>query len=336
MRAFTGYVSWAVLSLLLCASACRSRLLDSSQADGSSTSSTKDLSFDHPRDLSLRVDLSVTDLSHAPRDLGARDASQGLCGRGNCRGCCQNNQCLDYNQLSATACGFDGVACINCGPKGTCLKGACATPQPGCGPANCSGCCLDANHCSYGTVDDACGFGGQLCQGCGPSSNTVECIPRTGGGGSCGGQQTCGRGTCSGCCQGNVCEIGQSTSACGTGGRACATCGAGESCVGFCQAPPFCTAKNCSTCCLGNQCVAGDSDSACGEQSNPCDDCAAQGEICLDHQCVPGCAPSNCAGCCEGNVCAVGTQDIACGVSGETCFDCTALHGKCAQGLCQP
>jgi hypothetical protein len=39
-------------------------------------------------------------------------------------------------------------------------------PVPGCGPANCAGCC-QGSICADGGSDFACGLGGQACQSCG-------------------------------------------------------------------------------------------------------------------------------------------------------------------------
>lgn len=71
-----------------------------------------------------------------------------------------------------------------------------------------------------------------------------------GSGPACGAGQVCSNGTCvcdttscpTGCCQGNTCEPGNTTSACGSGGGTCASCATGDSCsAGTCVAPnPVC------------------------------------------------------------------------------------------------
>ena len=52
-----------------------------------------------------------------------------------------------------------------------------------------------------------------------------------------GGTGGCGPSTCTGCCAGGLCQPGDTSTACGSGGLGCGTCGSGTSCVGgLCQA----------------------------------------------------------------------------------------------------
>lgn len=221
---------------------------------------------------------------------GSSSGSPGSCGPENCAGCCDGTTCIWPNQ-SASQCGFAGVACAPCGAGGTCQKGACLYPRPNCGPANCTGCCVDANTCSDGTAADACGFGGAQCEGCGPQGNVMQCVPQPGGGGSC--RATCGPADgCNGCCNGATCELGQSTSSCGTGGAPCAACAKGEICAvqgpgggGLCQEP--CSPSTCAGCCQGEVCAVGNQDIACGTGGGVCSDCTAQSYLCVNGMCQP-------------------------------------------------
>src|SRR5262249_26145746 len=75
---------------------------------------------------------------------------------------------------------------------------------------------------------------------------------------------TCGPSTCAtGCCQGGTCVAGTGSTACGTGGAICQSCGAGTSCVNHacqllspgqtcganvCGAGTYCCNASCGTC----------------------------------------------------------------------------------------
>jgi hypothetical protein len=219
---------------------------------------------------------------------GDSAASDGAPTCANCSGCCDGTTCIDLPQTSPSQCGFLGQACAACKTGGMCLKGACVYPTPHCGPANCQGCCWDANDCSDGTAQDACGFGGELCRGCGPIEGEQACVPQPGGGGSC--WSGCGPGTCGGCCNGATCEVGQSASACGQNGAPCAACGPGEICSvqgvgGLCQEP--CSPSTCMGCCQGEVCAVGDQGIACGTGGAACADCNAQNYFCVQGTCQP-------------------------------------------------
>lgn len=150
---------------------------------------------------------------------------------------------------------------------------------------------------------------------------------------------TCGPSNCSGCCLGNVCQGGGSTAACGTGGGACYSCAAGQSCVGgVCTGgTPTCGPTNCAGCCVGNSCVNPPTDGACGASGSTCLDCAAVGQYCSGGVCTggtPTCNSTNCAGCCVGTTCVPSPTDSACGIYGSTCLDCAAAGQFCSLGAC--
>ena len=271
------------------------------------------------------------------------DAGPPSCGA--CDGCCQGSTCVPQLNQPASACGWGGVACRGCPAGLDCVKGgACVESQPNCSPSNCKGCCEDAMFCTDGlTAAGGCGLGGQLCHQC--QGATPECVAQPGGGGACGGVQTCNAENCPyGCCQGDVCSLGYSNDACGIQGNACVACPAGQSCVasspggGICQLPPFCTPENCSPggCCQGNQCMPGTEDQACGEGGSFCTDCSATGGVCDHQHCVTGCSSSSCNGCCSGSVCAVGTQSAACGAGGVPCQNCASNNLSCISQACGP
>jgi hypothetical protein len=219
------------------------------------------------------------------KGLDATSDAPGSCE--NCGGCCQGTTCVEGE--SPDACGIYGAECVACPPGGSCFKGACAFPQPDCGPSNCAGCCMDANTCSYGIAVDACGFGGQECEGCGPGSLN-PCVARPDGGGIC--QPVCGPESCRGCCDGTSCLLGQSEPSCGTQGETCTTCVEGESCIlqgdglgGSCQLP--CSAATCAGCCSSDVCAVGSQDLACGVGGETCVDCTSNQLRCLSGVCHP-------------------------------------------------
>lgn len=89
-----------------------------------------------------------------------------------------------------------------------------------CGPANCSGCCLN-DVCQDGLISSACGRGGGACDTCGTGETcdaTQTCVT------------VCGPGNCPGCCFNNTCQAGTAGTACGKNGAACTNCAAGDVC----------------------------------------------------------------------------------------------------------
>jgi len=235
------------------------------------------------------TDAVVVADTFVPDATAHSDAGLGACSPATCNaGCCQGGMCVQGQ--SSAACGIGAAACVACKPGGSCVKGACIYPTPNCGPSNCAGCCVDANDCSDGTAIDACGFGGQLCQGCGPLGGHSACVPQAGGGGSC--QSACGPSNCHGCCNGSICELGQSASQCGSGGQACTTCASSEMCAvqgpgngGQCQLP--CSPATCGGCCAGDVCAVGNQDIACGAGGAPCADCTTMHYLCAKGTCQP-------------------------------------------------
>ena len=338
--------SWLALALASLALACGRSELDvdgPAAAPGGDAGTTADSSVDVSTDAASFGDSPTHDAPLLSDGPIAVDAAPPSCGT--CDGCCQGSVCVPQDKQPPDACGWGGVACRSCPEGFECVKGGgCVEAQPNCGPASCKGCCENAMYCSDGlTSYGGCGFGGQLCQQC--QGATPVCVAQPGGGGACGGVQTCNAENCPyGCCQGNVCALGYSNDACGTQGNACTPCAAGQTCIesgsggGICESPPFCTAFNCSPggCCQGNQCMPGTTDDACGAGGTACLDCAAMGGVCAAQQCVTGCSASTCSGCCDGDVCAVGTQSVACGAGGIPCQDCTAGHLSCVAQACGP
>jgi hypothetical protein len=258
---------------------------------GSGSVERDDAASGGPHDAGSDVPQFVEDApSFADAPSKGQDAESGGPGScGACQGCCQGTTCMGGE--TPDECGIFGSQCVACPAGAACHKGACFIPQPGCGPSNCPGCCLDANTCSYGTVVDECGFGGHMCQGCGAAvANPTACVPHPGGGGSC--QPTCGPGNCHGCCDGNACLLGQSQNSCGAQGQACTSCVGGESCTllgpgigGHCQLP--CSPATCAGCCVGDICAVGSQDLACGVGGKACVDCTSNHLVCMSGACQP-------------------------------------------------
>src|SRR4029079_3895291 len=72
----------------------------------------------------------------------------------------------------------------------------------------------------------------------GPGTNLVDgqCVPIPE-------PPACDASNCSGCCSGDVCVVGTTTAAWGTGGMTCSTCGAGNVCnAGVCKPSGTCHA----------------------------------------------------------------------------------------------
>ncbi|HEX8796861.1 MAG TPA: hypothetical protein VF765_38180, partial [Polyangiaceae bacterium] len=252
------------------------------------------------------------------------------CGPSNCKGCCVGGVCLAGSD--PTECGVGGVACSNCAQQGkTCSAGQCSTATS-CGPGNCSGCC-QGNTCLPGTAPTQCGVQGLACADC--TKNGMTCNQF----GQCTSGQTCTPQNCpNGCCNGNVCQPGTSSNACGFGGQACQKCPSGNCQNQICQAEPQCNAQNCGFgCCEGNVCVSGTSSNACGFGGQACQNCQAFGEACQGQVCQgqTGCNAQNCGfGCCQGNFCNSGTSSNACGFGGQPCQNCQAFGETCQGQVC--
>jgi hypothetical protein len=270
----------ALLSLLLAGCGGQAASTDGGASDGGDAGKT----------------LDATTIVDATPDSRILDEAEAPCARSCPDGCClPDNTCL--TSPTADACGGGGELCVSCATGETCQAGACVRSQPGCGPSNCAGCCLDASTCATtGRSDFACGSGGGSCEQCVPSQDSGACAPDPDGGGICGGTGSCNFRNCGTCCVGGDCSTyGLSQTQCGTNGENCQACTGGERCESTGGAG-------------GGQCVL------------PPDG---------------GCGPLTCNGCCDGDVCAVGTQQVACGTGGVTCLDC-ALYGRtCQAGACQ-
>jgi hypothetical protein len=263
-------------------------------------------------------------------------------------GCCDTSgQC--QAGVVANACGTAGEACRDCVATGfpSCdrMRHACFSNLPGCGPANCSGCCA-GGACLSGIDATACGAQGAQCADC--MSTGATCVANAGTATACGpiSPGPCNFYTCRhGCCDANgVCQPGTSSSVCGTGGLACRACHSGQACntSQYCD----CTPQSCpSGCCdvLTAQCQPGRSDALCGSGGSICQTCAltpTKGAIftpsvCSNQFCASA-PPCPCAsGCCDANgVCHPGASNTQCGGPQTYCEDCTAVGAQCSQQQC--
>ncbi|MDP3238367.1 MAG: hypothetical protein Q8N26_36575 [Myxococcales bacterium] len=253
----------------------------------------------------------------------------GGCGPGSCTGCCTSSgECV--SGIEPASCGSVGMACMNCSLSGfTCQLGQCVQPSSfssgggaagtggglatgggasgACGSSSCAGCCSEGR-CSLGVFDDECGSRGTSCTTCGDlrcsafprasdgSAQGGRCVT-TGAGG--GGASTCSVATCpTGCCDANgACQRGVTTSACGTVGAACTSCGESTVCVnGACVGgqgggagggAASCSAASCPRgCCSGSGvCMEGSGSASCGSGGAQCSTCAAS-EICVSGVCT--------------------------------------------------
>jgi hypothetical protein len=123
------------------------------------------------------------------------------------------------------------------------VGGACPSEAPPCDGITCPlGCCTPEGSCVPGTEHGRCGSGGQACMACDAASDCARGACRTLNGFDCsqcpGGQCVngqcrseifeagvgCSPASCPGCCAGDVCLGGNSTSNCGRGGAPCKTC----------------------------------------------------------------------------------------------------------------
>lgn len=165
-------------------------------------------------------------------------------------GCCRNNTCVTPGTTNAS-CGTGGQACAVCSSNQQCSAGpgntrVCRTV---CNATVCpSGCCQGDQCVTPGNSALACGSGGGACQTC---TGTNVCLQQ-GNTRSC--QPPCNAVTCpSGCCQGDVCQLGFTDARCGKNAQTCqdctsqgASCGPQRTCVPTsttCPAPyPSCPA----------------------------------------------------------------------------------------------
>jgi hypothetical protein len=162
------------------------------------------------------------------------------CGLSNCEGCCNAaGACVKGN--ASSACGSGGRACSVCDTGSACVDTGetemfVCQPISGCGPANCSGCCI-GDICAIGTQQNACGKGGEQCRNCGSGTPSKTCNA-----GACV-ASTCGPANCAGCCRpdGTCDTLGITNDSCGQGGDLCASCTDSGS---FCN--PLVSPRRCS------------------------------------------------------------------------------------------
>jgi hypothetical protein len=280
-------------------------------------------------------------LADAPLDSPVDSGDSGMpevatCNAATCpTGCCDATG-LCQTGASLTQCGAGGEACQNCQARGFTVcdptQHACGNVVPVCQPGSCAGCCV-GNTCFAGTDPTECGLGAEACQNCQSQGETCA-------NGSCVQMQGCGPQNCSGCCAGNTCLPGNSSTACGIKGQQCASCTAiGEACngLGQCVGGQQCGPGNCGGCCEGNVCTSGSSGQACGFGGAQCQNCSALGDSCQNQTCVgqTGCGPQTCPfGCCEGNTCVAGGSSTACGFGGGQCQNCSAFGETCQNQSC--
>jgi hypothetical protein len=114
----------------------------------------------------------------------------------------------------------------------------------------------------------------------------------------------CGPSTCAGCCVGDVCQTGTTTSACGKGGANCTACTGSAVCTnGACTVAP-CGPSNCAGCCSSNTCQTGTIVNACGKGGVACAICQS-GQVCLQSQTCGKCQTNK--DCDANSVCSTAT-----------------------------
>ena len=168
------------------------------------------------------------------------------CGPSNCEGCCDSAGACVRGSTSS-ACGSGGYACRVCDDDSTCVDSGeseafVCQPRGGCGPANCSGCCI-GDICAVGSQQNACGKGGEQCRNCGSENPSKTCSA-----GACV-ASTCGPANCPGCCRSDgTCDaLGITNDSCGQGGGLCASCTQSGTTCNVLSFPRRCSASS-STC----------------------------------------------------------------------------------------
>ncbi|MBN2494943.1 MAG: hypothetical protein JXR96_10165, partial [Deltaproteobacteria bacterium] len=298
------------------------------------------------------------------------DCSPGSCETGGvCSGCnpeiCQNGCCDGadcHEEQSLEYCGTGGLACEACDldRTDTCEAGVCVCEQEGaaCGPGElcvdhacvcdpmlCGGCCDELDRCQPGTLDTACGSGGDDCIDCSPAHCSA--------GGVC---DSCNADNCgSGCCEGSHCHETPSLEHCGLNADPCVDCntpyadncgtdgvcrcGQNDACVegqkcdtelGECVCDP----DLCEGCCNGPDCLPGTTNNDCGLGGVECLRCKDIPATCVDGECVDCTADTCSEGCCRDNQCEPGSAKLACGIGGEECVRCLG-RDECIERVCQ-
>lgn len=260
------------------------------------------------------------------------------------RGCCDSSGTCRAG-TARDACGTFGESCDDCPREGFPLcdsvSRSCARTIEVCDETTCAdGCCSLVNGspvCLRGDGAAACGKGGESCVDC--TDSGLRCDGTTG---ACVGVP-CNAETCpTGCCLGNECFDGLTSTTCGGGAAECENCDAtGRECSpngqggGLCTGTPRCAPDNCSGCCDGDFCLPGGDVTACGGGAQTCDVCDAN-EQCVLGRCevVAGCNAATCNGCCLGDQCLPGSSTNACGAAGAECQNCAATGQDCAGQAC--
>ena len=197
------------------------------------------------------------------------------------------------------------------------------------------GCCDASGACQAGASTGACGLSGHACEDCNRSGAVCQAQ-------QCAQQAVppvCNAQNCpSGCCDGNVCQLGVTGVACGGSGTSCRNCLAisqicsGQQCIDDPGAGASCDQNSCTDGCCDDKghCLSGLDAASCGIGGRRCVDCTAPGSSCLLGTCTGpnGTMPcaASCDGCCDpSGACQAGFTDAQCGQLGRACVDCTAL-----------
>lgn len=235
----------------------------------------------------------------------------------NCKGCCDNGQCVAFTEQDENSCGKNSKACAPCNNNQTCNQGVCeSSGSTSCDPNSCNGCCSN-NSCIE--LDDQ-----DSTTGCGTGGNT--CLP------------------CSGTCNQGGCSTSTTKQDLGTSKKPDAT--TTVKCSG-------CTTGCCSS---TGHCMEGTSDYYCGEKGATCENCFKADKKCVSHKCdcVPicnqgvgkcigesdgcggQCQTNTCKGCCSSmtsitgsKTCVSGNTDSYCGQGGGNCAECKKAGKKC-------
>lgn len=204
-----------------------------------------------------------------------------VCCQGTCcaagQPCVQGSCCTpgDFNSLCAPGdfCGPVPDGCggmFDCGdPCGECTpcdpnSHLCTTAPNGtsCGAVGSGQVCADGSCCTPNCAGRQCG--GDGCGGsCGTCASGQHCTAS--------GQCACDSTSCSGCCNGNTCEPGDTATACGSGGGSCQACGNGQTCQnGTCACPTGTCGTDCAqTVCRDGSCKQGGG-ASCAQDADCC------------------------------------------------------------------
>jgi hypothetical protein len=181
----------------------------------------------------------------------------GTCNAFTCPGgCCDVNGFCEAGQ-DTFSCGDFGNACRNCSTFGLmCVAQDCSFIESGtCGPQTCPGGCCDAlGVCEGGSVNTACGSGGNSCVSCSQLGDvcglghTCQAPP-----------PPCSAATCpNGCCDASgLCEAGFLDTACGQAGATCANCSASGSTCDTAVSPRVCNSAQMTCPATFTSCPAG-------------------------------------------------------------------------------